>query len=84
MQYVVWDYNHMPAIQLVKQNRRDKIMKTLQQQINEVQARVDAGRYDSLDGQRPFEVFVDRDGDISVAYHASGDRGSMPWETKVA
>lgn len=59
-------------------------MKTLQQRINEVKARVEAGRYDSLDGQRPFEVFVDRDGDISVAYHASGDRGSMPWETKVA
>lgn len=59
-------------------------MKKLQQQIVEVQARVDAGDYDSLNGQRPFEVFVDKDGDISVAYHASGDRGSIPWETKVA
>jgi hypothetical protein len=59
-------------------------MKTLQQRIAEVQARVDAGDFDSLDGQRPFDVFVDRDGDISVAYHASGDRGSVPWERKVA
>ena len=56
----------------------------MQERIQAVQARVDAGDYDSLDGQRPFEVFVDRDGDISVAYHASGDRGSVPWETKVA
>jgi hypothetical protein len=59
-------------------------MKNIQQRIAEVQARVDAGNYDSLGGQRPFEVFVDRDGDIAVAYHASGDRGSIPWETKVA
>ena len=59
-------------------------MKSLKERMAEVQSRVDAGRYDSLDGQRPFEVFVDRDGDIAVAYHASGDRGSMPWETKVA
>ena len=59
-------------------------MKTLQQRINEVQTRVDAGDFDSLDGQRPFEVFVDKDGDIAVAYHASGDRGSVPWERKVA
>jgi len=49
-----------------------------------VQARVDAGDFDSLDGQRPFEVFIDKDGDVAVAYHASGDRGSVPWETKVA
>jgi hypothetical protein len=53
-------------------------------EINEVQARVDAGDFDSLNGQRPFEVFIDRDGDISVAYHASEDRGSIPWEKKVA
>ena len=56
----------------------------LQQRITAVQLRVDAGDYDSLDGQRPFEVFVDCDGDIVVAYHASGDRGSIPWQTKVA
>jgi hypothetical protein len=53
------------------------------EEIHAVQARVDAGDYDSLYGQRP-EVFVDRDGDISVAYPASGDRGSMPWEIKVS
>jgi hypothetical protein len=56
----------------------------MEERIQAVQARVDAGDYDSLDGQRPFEVFVDREGDISVAYHASGDRGSVPWEIKVA
>jgi hypothetical protein len=59
-------------------------MKTLQQRIQAVQTRVDAGDFDSLNGQRPFEVFIDKDGDISVAYHASGDRGSVPWEIKVA
>ena len=53
-------------------------------EIYKIQLRVDAGDFDSLDGQRPFEVFVDKDGDISVAYHASGDRGSIPWERKVA
>ncbi len=53
-------------------------------ELHKIQLRVDAGDFDSLDGQRPFEVFIDRDGDIAVAYHASGDRGSMPWETKVA
>ena len=53
------------------------------EEIHAVQARVDAGDYDSLYGQRP-EVFVDRDGDISVAYPASGDRCSIPWELKVS
>jgi hypothetical protein len=53
-------------------------------EIYKIQLRVDAGDYDSLDGQRPFAVFIDKDGDIAVAYHATGDRGSMPWETKVA
>jgi hypothetical protein len=59
-------------------------MNTIEKRIEAIQVRVAAGDYDSLDGQRPFEVFVDKDGDISVAYHASGDRGSIPWETKVA
>ena len=57
---------------------------TLQQRIHAVQLRVDQGDYDSLDGQRPFDVYMDSDGDIVVAYHSSGDRGSIPWETKVA
>jgi hypothetical protein len=70
-------------------NRYDKaewkeLVAIQQKKIEKIQARVDEGYYDSLDGQRPFEVFVDKDGDISVAYHASGDRGSIPWETKVA
>ena len=59
-------------------------MLTLKERLIAVQTRVNAGDYDSLDGQRPFEVFIDKEGDISVAYHASGDRGSIPWETKVA
>ncbi len=53
------------------------------EELHAVQARVDAGDYDSLYGQRP-EAFIDKDGDISVAYPASGDRGSMPWEIKVS
>jgi hypothetical protein len=59
-------------------------MSTIEKRIEKIQTRVDEGYYDSLGGQRPFAVFVDKDGDISVAYHASGDRGSIPWETKVA
>jgi hypothetical protein len=59
-------------------------MNTIEKRIEKIQARVDEGYYDSLGGQRPYAVFVDKDGDICVAYHASGDRGSIPWETKVA
>jgi hypothetical protein len=55
-----------------------------QKKIEKIQTRVEEGYYDSLGGQRPFAVFVDNDGDICVAYRASGDRGSIPWETKVA
>jgi hypothetical protein len=63
---------------------KEIIMITIQKQIEKIQTRVDEGYYDSLGGQRPFAVFVDNDGDICVAYRASGDRGSIPWETKVA
>jgi hypothetical protein len=59
-------------------------MNTIEKRIEAVQVRVAAGVYDSLGGQRPYAVFVDKDGDICVAYRASGDRGSIPWETKVA
>jgi hypothetical protein len=45
-------------------------------------AEVQSGRHDTSSGIRPVEVFVDRDGDIAVAYPAGPNWTS--WEQKVA
>jgi hypothetical protein len=53
-----------------------------QQLIAEIEAEVAAGFHDTPQGLRPVEVFVDRDGDIAVAYPAGPDW--ISWETKVS
>lgn len=52
-----------------------------QELITKVEAEVKAGLHDSTQGLRPVEVFVDRDGDVAVAYPGGPDWGA--WETKV-
>lgn len=51
-------------------------------EIARIKARVDSGYYDSTQGLRPDDVFVDSDGDIVVSY--PGGSGWVRWETKVA
>jgi len=53
-------------------------MNTNQDLIEKVWAEVEEGIHDATDGLRPFSVFVDNDGDISVAYTCEWTRKVHP------